>query len=226
MESKEAAAFEAVKLVRDGMNIGLGTGSTASIAIKAIGDRIRLEGLQVNGVPSSEKSRILAELHGIPLIDLRELKQLDLTIDGADEVDSAMNLIKGGGGALVREKIVAAASIRMIVVCDSSKRVDKLGSFPLPVAVTPFGHLVTRQRLMKFCDTVNLRTNPQNSGSPFVTDDGLFIYDMHCGKIADPPDLEMKLKGIIGVVEVGLFINIANRVVYGFEDGSTETHPS
>jgi ribose 5-phosphate isomerase A len=222
MDAKEAAARKAVEYVQDGMTLGLGTGSTAAYVIQAIGERVQREELKVRGVPTSVRSREMAAALGIPLADLSDpdLGELDLTIDGADEVDRQFCLIKGGGGALLREKIVASAGRELIIVCDSSKIKPTLGAFPLPVAVAPFGHLATLRRLQTVTREVTLRV--QADGTPYVTDDGLYIYDLHMQLISDPPALERRLKKIVGVVEVGLFVELATRVVVGYEDGHTE----
>lgn len=228
MDAKEAAALRAVQYVRDGMILGLGTGSTAKFAIQAIGERIRQEGLHLQGVPTSMPSRDLAEQVGIPLLDLSDAPSIDLTIDGADEVDPALNLIKGGGGALVREKLVASASREMIVIGDDAKWKPVLGSFPLPVAVIPFGWKTTCERLRTFGRSITLRPSKTAPDQPFVTDDGLYILDMHLGVIRDAASLERSLKQVTGVVEVGLFVGLATRVILGSSDGSTveKTLPS
>ncbi len=221
MDAKEAAARKAVEYVRSGMTLGLGSGSTATHAIRAIGERVRQEGLQVRGVPTSGRSRELAETLGIPLVDLWDVHEIDLTIDGADEVDPALHLIKGGGGALVREKLVACASQERIIICDESKLKPALGAFPLPIAILPFGWKTTRQRLEHFGGTITLREQP-DTGEPFVTDDGLYIVDMHLGRIANVPALERNLKEIVGVVEVGLFVDLVSRLIIGYANGHVE----
>lgn len=219
--AKAVAARKAVEYVGDGMTLGLGSGSTAAHAIRAIGERMREEGLRVRGVPTSGRSRQLAAELGIPLIDLCRLREIDLTIDGADEVDPALNLIKGGGGALLREKIVACASRELIIICDDSKLKPTLGACPLPVAIVPFGWQTTRERLLRFGGTITLRMK-DGEDTPFVSDDGLYILDMHLGRIGDVPALERNVKKVVGVVEVGLFVRLAARVVIGYADGHTE----
>lgn len=221
MDAKEAAARKAVEYVRDGMIVGLGSGTTATFAIQALGEKMRTEGLQVRGVPTSSRTDALAENLGIPLVELTDLAEIDLTIDGADEVDPALHLIKGGGGALVREKLVASASRAVIIICDSSKIKTMLGAYPLPVAVVPFGWRTTRDRLLKYCGNITLRQT-QGQDQPFLTDDGNYILDLHLGRILDAPGLEAHLKQITGVVEVGLFVNLTSRLILGFEDGHTE----
>ncbi len=220
MDGKEAAARRAVQEIESGMVVGLGTGSTATFAIRAIGERIQKEGLAVRGLPTSQRSEALARVVGIPLLDFSQVTELDLTIDGADEVDNAFNLIKGGGGALVQEKIVAAASRKMVIICDSSKVKSTLGAFPLPIAIVRFGWHSTLRKLEGFGHEVSLRRLPD--GSPFVSDDGLYIADMHCGTIPNPPDYVARIKRIVGVAEVGLFVGLATAVVIGKDDGTTE----
>ncbi len=222
MDAKEVAARRAVEYVRDGMILGLGSGSTAAHAIRLIGERVQSEGLRVRGVPTSGRSRELAEALGIPLADLWDIHELDLTIDGADEVDPALHLIKGGGGALLREKIVAGACKELIIICDDSKLKPVLGSYPLPIAIVPFGWKTTRQRLERFGGTITLRESEPGSGEPYVTDDGLYIVDMHLGRIGDVPALERNLKEIVGVVEVGLFVDLTSRLILGYADGHVE----
>ncbi|HLV79600.1 MAG TPA: ribose-5-phosphate isomerase RpiA [Chthonomonadaceae bacterium] len=224
MDPKEAAARAAVRYVQEGMVLGLGSGTTAAWAIQAIGERIRAEGLRVHGVPTSLRSRELAVALNIPLIELYETHEIDLTIDGADEVDTALHLIKGGGGALVREKIVACASRQLIIICDESKLKPVLGAFPLPVAILPFGWETTRQRLEALHPgiAISLRRPAGTEGAPYVTDDGLYILDMHLGQIEDVSEMERRVKQTVGVAEVGLFVGLATRLIVGYPDGHTE----
>lgn len=217
MDAKEAAGRRAAEFVSDGMVVGLGTGSTALHAIRALGERVA-EGLSIRGIPTSEASRRLATERGIPLVGLGEVPYIDVTIDGADEVDPHLSLIKGGGGALVREKLVASYSREMIVVVDESKIVDCLGAFPLPVAIVQFGYETTLKRLGIHARGIALR---QADGRSFVTDDGLYIADMHTAPIHNPDGLHTAIKGTLGVVETGLFIGLATKVVIGHTDGST-----
>lgn len=222
---KRAAAERAVALVRDGMRVGLGTGSTAAHFVSLLGRRVR-DGLQVVGVPTSQTTRAQAEREGIPLTTLDDAPELDLTVDGADEVDDALRLVKGGGGALLREKIVAAASRRMIVIADASKRVSRLGRFPLPIAVIPFGLAATRRVLdSAIHDTgcrgdLRLRTAP--NGTPFVTDDNHYVFDAHLDRIDAPERLSAALAMVPGVVEHGLFIGLASGAIIAAESGLTE----
>ena len=220
MDPKETAARRAVEFVRDGMTLGLGTGSTSAFMIQALGERVKSEGLQVRGVPTSERSKALALSLGIPVLDLNEAGTLDLALDGADEADPDMNLIKGGGGALLQEKLVVAAAQEFIVICDSSKLKKTLGRFPLPVAIIPFGWKTTEARLKAYCPDIVLRL--AKDGSTFITDDGLYILDLHLGVIENPPELEKTLKMIVGVAEVGLFCGMATKIVVGYEDGHAE----
>ena len=213
---KRQAAARALEEVRDGMQLGLGTGSTAKHFVDLLGEKVRA-GLRVVGVPTSEATRIQAERCGIALTTLDDIDRLDLTVDGADEIDPALNLIKGGGGALLREKIVAAASDRMVVIADDSKCVDVLGRFPLPVEVIPFGLAATRRGMAKafaqcgVSGEMVLRKLPD--GHVFVTDGGHWIVDAHLGRIEDAPRLAGLLGAIPGVVEHGLFTNLASVAV-------------
>ncbi len=220
MDAKEVAARAALAYVEDGMKLGLGTGSTAAHFLRLLGKRVRDERLDVRGVPTSERSRMMAVEYGIPLCDLSEVEGLDLGVDGADETDPDLNVIKGGGGALVREKLVASACKQFIIVCDSSKVKAQLGAFPVPVAVLPFGWTMTRRRLEKFGVEVTLRT--LENGAPYRTDDGLYILDMHLGQIPNVPELAGELKAMVGVVEVGLFVGLATKVIAGYEDGHVQ----
>ncbi|MGY3610021.1 MULTISPECIES: ribose-5-phosphate isomerase RpiA [unclassified Bradyrhizobium] len=219
---KRQAAARALQEVRDGMKLGLGTGSTAKHFVDLLGEKVR-GGMKVVGVPTSEATRAQAEACGIALATLDEIDHLDLTVDGADEVDPALNLIKGGGGALLREKIVAAASDRMVVIADESKWVDPLGRFPLPIEVIPFGLAATKAAIAKaFADAgvagqMGLRT--AKDGHVFVTDGGHWIVDAHLGRIGDAPRLAGLLSVIPGVVEHGLFIGLAGTVVLAGAQG-------
>jgi len=213
---KRQAAARALEEVRDGMKLGLGTGSTAKHFVELLGQRVRA-GLKVVGVPTSEATWADAERCGVSLTTLDETDHLDLTVDGADEVDPALNLIKGGGGALLREKIVAAASDRMIVIADESKWVDALGRFPLPVEIIPFGQAATERAMRKaFAEcgvSGQMALRKAKDGHVFVTDGGHWIMDSHLGRIVDPARLAKRLSAIPGVVEHGLFIGLASMVV-------------
>jgi ribose 5-phosphate isomerase A len=214
-KKKKMAALKAVEWVRDGMVIGLGTGSTAYYAIEVIGKLVK-EGHDLVGVPTSKNTEKLALEFGIPLTSLESVNDIDLTIDGADEVDLRLRLIKGMGGALLREKIVASVSRQEIVAVDDSKLVDVLGTkSPLPVEVVPFGHKRTKEAIERLRCKAQLR----GENNPFVTDSGNYIYDCRFVRIENPEDLEKRLNLIPGVVENGLFIGLATRVVIGTEKG-------
>jgi ribose 5-phosphate isomerase A len=208
---KRAAAEAAVELVQDGMVVGLGTGSTATFAIEALGRRHR-EGLQFIGIPTSERTAAQAKAANIPLASFREHREIDLTIDGADEVErETLNLIKGLGGALLHEKIVAAASRRLAIVVDALKLVGRLGArTPIPVEVVAFGLEVTQGALESIGATAQLRLSA--TGAPFITDSGNRILDCSFGPIADPATLEKRIKQVVGVVESGLFVSRADVV--------------
>ena len=214
---KREAGIAACDFIKDGMKLGLGTGSTVRYTVIEIGRRISEEELNVVGVPTSEATRKLAEEVGIPLITLAESGGLDLLIDGADEFDSDFSLIKGGGGALTREKIVAQSSKSMVVVADDRKKVKILGKFDLPVEVLPFEWARTRDRISLICPgSVSIRGDSE----PFVTDNGCYILDCNFGpSISDPISLEHDLLGIAGVVEVGLFVGICDAVVLASNGG-------
>jgi ribose 5-phosphate isomerase A len=214
-DAKRAAAAAALELVEPGMRLGLGTGSTARRFVELLGARVA-QGLDVICVPTSEETRAQAQALKIPLATIEERPELDLTVDGADEFDSRLRLIKGGGGALVREKIVACASARMIVIADSSKFVATLGRFPLPVEVTPFGLEATRRSILREAEAtgasgaVLLR---KRAGEIFISDNGNYIVDCHFAALPDPDALAQRLSAIPGVVEHGLFIGIATAVI-------------
>jgi len=219
---KRQAAARALEEVCDGMRLGLGTGSTAKHFVELLGERVRA-GLKTVGVPTSEATRADAVRCGVPLTTLDEVDRLDLTVDGADEIDPALNLIKGGGGALLREKIVAAASDRMIVVADDSKWVATLGRFPLPVEVIPFGLGATKRAIEKvFAEcgvSGQMAVRQSRDGHVFVTDGGHWIVDAHLGRIEDPARLAKALSAIPGVVEHGLFIDLASSAVLAGGEG-------
>jgi len=221
---KRAAAARAVEFVRPGMRLGLGTGSTAKYFVGLIGERVRA-GLDVVAVPTSEATRADAERFGIKLTTLDETPELDLTVDGADEIAPDLSLIKGGGGALLREKIVAAASARMVVIADRSKWVDKLGRFPLPVEVLPFGLGATMRAVEKALASAGeggaLRLRQGKDGHAFVTDGGHWIVDAALGQIDDPKAVAQALSSIPGVMEHGLFIGLAQTAIVAGADGVT-----
>ena len=218
------AAEKAAELVEDDMLLGLGTGSTAAIFVDLLGQRVR-EGLKITGVPTSEDTRRQAENLSIPLTTLDQVPYLDMTVDGADELDGDLRLIKGGGGALLREKIVAMASDRMVVIADQSKLVETLGTFPLPIEVAPFGLDATRAMIKTHSEMVNcqgeisLRKRPD--GENFLTDGGHYILDCSFGRIPDPEGLFEVLSFIPGIVETGLFLGIADLAFVAGEAGVT-----
>jgi ribose 5-phosphate isomerase A len=219
---KRQAAALALEHVRDGMRIGLGTGSTAKHFVELLGERVRA-GLDIVGVPTSETTRADAARFGIPLTTLDDIDRLDLTVDGADEIDPALNLIKGGGGALLREKIVATASDRMIVIADDSKWVDVLGRFPLPIELVPFGLAATQrameQAFAKCGVSGQMVVRKRKDGHVFVTDGGHCIIDAHLGRIEDVPRLAGELINIPGIVEHGLFIGLASMAILAGPEG-------
>lgn len=225
-KAKFVAAKKAVDFVEDGMRVGLGTGSTAAWMVRCIGELVREEGLKIKGVPTSTRTAELARQVGIEVISLDEAKWLDLTIDGADEFDSDLNLIKGGGGALLQEKIVATASDQMIVIADVAKEVAQLGAFPLPVEVIPFGWQTTKALIEETLINIDVlgrdTTLRMNGDAPFVTDEGNFIVDMHLSRIGNPRQLALVINQIPGIVENGLFIDICDIVVIGHGDGKVE----
>jgi len=225
-KAKFVAAKRAVDYVEDGMRVGLGTGSTAAWMVRCLGEMVREQGLRIKGVPTSTRTAQLAHEVGIEVISLDEAKWLDVTIDGADEFDGDLNLIKGGGGALLQEKIVATASDQMIVIADIGKEVESLGNFPLPVEVIPFGWQTSRALLEEMLISMDVLgrevTLRMNGSAPFVTDEGNHILDLHLNRIGNARQLSMVLNQIPGVVENGLFIDICDAVVLGFGDGRVE----
>jgi len=214
--AKQMAGYRAAEFATNGMVVGLGTGSTAHWVIERLGQRVR-EGLRIRAVATSIRSETLAREWGISIVPFGQIDGIDLAIDGADEVDAALNLIKGGGGSLLREKIVAAASRAFVVVVDESKRVARLGKFPLPVEVVPFGWEMTAKALRKLGCVPVLRSA---AGAPFVTDNGNYILDCSFGTIAAPESLYDQLNRIPGVVDNGLFLRMVSKLVVGHADGT------
>lgn len=219
---KEMAARASLKYVHDGQIVGLGSGSTATIAIRLLGECVR-DGLKIRGIPTSIASRDLALKLAIPVVTFEECQQIDVTIDGADEFDPRLNLIKGGGGAMLREKIVASASKQMVVVTDSSKQVARLGKFPLPVEVIGFAEPLVSKKIADLGARVVRRIDP--AGKPYLTDEGHHILDCHFGQIADPVALNSKLCDLPGIVEHGLFVGIASVVLMARNGGVEEFRP-
>ncbi|WHY75140.1 ribose-5-phosphate isomerase RpiA [Neobacillus sp. WH10] len=216
MDGKKLAGEKAVQYIENGMAIGLGTGSTVFWTIKKLGELVK-NGLDIRCVPTSKNTEILAKKLEIPLIPIPDVNELDLTIDGADEVNRNFDLIKGGGGALLREKMIASISRRLIIVIDESKSVYNLGGFPLPVEVVPFGFEITSKQLSGLDCIPILRTE---GNIPFITDNGNYILDCHFSTIHEPHELNRKLNLIPGVVENGLFIKMADTVVIGHKNGN------
>jgi len=218
MDSKKLAAEKAVEFLKDGMVVGLGTGSTAYWAIQKIGQKVK-EGLSIKAIATSKASEELAKELGITMLPFAEIEQIDVTIDGADEVNNDWNLIKGGGGALLREKIVAAASKQLIIIVDESKHVSQLGHFPLPVEIVPFGYEVTLRKLHSLGAETTIRTKDNQM---FVTDNGNYIVDCRFGIISQPEQIEHTLNLIPGVVDNGLFIGMATKVIVGYSNGTVK----
>jgi ribose 5-phosphate isomerase A len=224
--AKFVAARRSVDMVQDGMKLGLGTGSTAAWMVRCLAERVREEGLRVIGVPTSTRTAELAHQLGIPISSLDDVKWLDMTIDGADEVDAELNLIKGGGAALLQEKIVATASDRMVVIADAAKEVAQLGAFPLPIEVIPFGWQTTKalvEETLVGMDVLGRDVSLRMNGDrPLLTDEANYILDLHLKRIGNPRQLALVLNQIPGVVENGLFIDICDVVVIGHGDGRVE----
>ena len=216
MDAKRRAGERAVEFVEDGMVLGLGTGSTAYWMVARLGRRVR-EGLKVRCVPTSRRTEEQARALGIPLVTFAEVRRLDLAIDGADEIGPGLALIKGGGGALLREKLVARAAARFVVIADASKRVEILGRFPLPVEVAPFAWEVTTRRVAEVTGTEPLLRRDER-GEAYLTDNGNYVLDCRCGEIRDPEKTERELKLLTGVVECGLFVGMADAAVVATDD--------
>ncbi len=220
-EIKKNTGIYAADLVKQNMVIGLGTGSTVYWLLQELGKRIE-QGLQITVVPTSRQTEQLAKEAGLPVTDLDTVPGLQLTIDGADEIDPGGQMIKGGGGALLQEKIVASASAELIIIADNSKLVQQLGKFPLPVEVIPFGYKQVEQKIMQseICKSVTLR---KNNDKPFITDHHHYILDCAYEKIEDAVSLNNSLHNIPGVVETGLFINMTSRAIVGYANGRIES---
>jgi ribose 5-phosphate isomerase A len=219
-DAKRAVAARAVAFVEDGMRVGLGTGTTATMFIRALAERVHA-GLKIRCVASSDASQQLGRSLGMEVTTLDQLPELDIYIDGADEVGPGLALIKGGGGALLREKIVASAAKKFVVVVDSSKVVGHLGKFPLPVEVVKMALPLVEPKLTALGLCPKLR--PAKSGDgPYLTDEGNYILDCACGEIADPERTAAQIRAIVGVVEHGLFLNMAALALVAGDDGVTE----
>lgn len=224
--AKRAAALRAAEFVEDGMRVGLGTGSTAAFLVRRLGERVTGEGLGITAVATSSRTADLAREVGIAVADLGDVRWLDLTIDGADEVDGSLNLIKGGGGALLREKIVATASDRVMIIADAAKRVETLGAFPLPVEVVRFGWQTTRslvEEALTGLDVLGRDARVRMAGeAPVVTDEGHHVLDLDLRRIGNPRQLSLVLNQVPGVVENGLFLDVCDALVVGHADGRAE----
>ncbi len=225
-KAKFVAAVRAADMVQDGMRVGLGTGSTAAWLVRRLGERVKEEGLRIRCVPTSTRTAELAQEVGIEVVSLDQVGWLDLTIDGADEFDGDLNLIKGGGGAHLQEKVVATASDEMVVIADAGKEVETLGAFPLPVEVIPFGWQTSRMLIEEMLDSMDvLGTSAalrMDGDAPFVTDEGNHILDLHLQRIGNARQVALVLNQVPGVVENGLFIDICDKVVIGHGDGRVE----
>lgn len=219
---KQIAARRAVEFVENDMIVGLGTGSTVAYALQYLGERVK-SGLRIKGIPTSNVTAEKAKELGIPLIDFKQASECDITIDGADEVSQSLDLMKGGGGALLREKIVASASRKFVVIVDSKKQVEKLGKFPLPVEVIPFATSVVLRKIRELAGEATIRVVA--GGNPFVSDEGNYILDCRFSLISDALGLATALERIPGIVEHGLFIGYANCVVVGKEGGAIILNP-
>ncbi|MEL6679120.1 MAG: ribose-5-phosphate isomerase RpiA [Pseudomonadota bacterium] len=221
--AKFCASRAALMEVEDGMRVGLGTGSTANWFVRLLAERVRTEGLKVSAAATSDRTAELATKLGLTITPLDDIGWLDLTVDGADEVNPALNLIKGGGGAHLREKIVATASDRMVVIADDGKMVDRLGAFPLPVEVVPFGWKTTRDLIGEILEELDMgaanATLRMSESAPFLTDQNNYVLDLHVHAIPDEVALDEELNSVPGIVEHGLFIDIAEQVFVGHPSG-------
>lgn len=222
-QAKENAARAALDFVEDGMVLGLGSGSTAELFVQALAERLDDGELRVQGVPTSQATARLAEELGVPLLPIEHAERIDLAVDGADEVDPMFNLIKGGGGCLLREKIIADAADRLVVIVDEAKMVEELGAFPLPVEVDPFGFTITAKKIFDALRATGAREHEVRlralaDGSPFISDGGHYILDCEAARLADPVATAARLSTIPGVVEHGLFIDLADVVIVGRPD--------
>ncbi len=215
MEQKRIAGEKAAEYIKDGMTIGLGTGSTAYYMVEAVG-KLVAGGMNLRAVPTSNATEAQAKALGIPLISIEEAEYLDLAIDGVDEIDPQFNAIKGGGGALFREKVVASAAKEVIWIMDNSKLVDAVGAFPLPIEILPYGYT----HVLRQMDALELKPVLRvKDGKTFVTDNGNYIADLHLGAPMNIADVAAKLQGMVGVLETGLFLNMCKRIIVGTDDG-------
>jgi ribose 5-phosphate isomerase A len=222
-KSKNNVGKAAAELVKDGMRLGLGTGSTAAYFITHLIERCQ-QGLKIQAVATSQQSWDQASAGGIPMIDINKVTSLDLTVDGADEIDGHKRMIKGGGGALLREKIIASISKEMVVIIDNSKEVQHLGKCALPVEIIPFAHHATIAQLKKLGYKGTLRKATKDQ--PFITDNNNYIFDIHLQQpCLNPENDDLKIRNVPGVVTTGFFFNLAGRVIVGFNDGHIEIRP-
>jgi ribose 5-phosphate isomerase A len=219
MNSKQIAADKAVSFIESGMIVGLGTGTTAYWAIERLGEKVKNKELNIKAIATSTGSEKQARAVGIPILSFAEIDQIDITIDGADEADEKLNLIKGGGGALLREKIVASNSKQLIIIADESKLVKHLGKFSLPVEVVVFGWEKTFTKLQSLGCIPKMR---MENNKPYITDNSNYIIDCAFGEILDPAALHEKINAIVGVVENGLFINLASKLIAGYNNGEVK----
>lgn len=216
MEQKRMVGYKAAEYVKDGMIVGMGTGSTAKYAVDAIGEMVK-NGLQIKGVPTSKATAAQAKELGIPLMDINDVDHIDLVIDGVDEIDGDFNATKGGGAALFREKIVASLGKEVIWIMDESKLVEKLGAFPLPVEILPYGYKVILRKLESMGLNPKMRMKDDEL---LVTDNGNYIVDLHTGVPADVEGIRKQLAGIVGVLETGQFLKMCTRIIVGSDDGA------
>lgn len=215
-QAKDAAGKAAAALIQNDMTVGLGTGSTVHYFIHHLGLKVK-QGLNIQTCSTSKETEILAQKAGIGVLDANQFTSLDIVVDGADEIDSKKQMIKGGGGALLREKIIASMTKEMLVIVDNTKWVEFLGKFPLPVELLPFAHRATLKKLESFHPKLRMK-----AGSPFTTDNHNYIADLHLERINDPEELDACLHGIPGVLETGLFLNFAKTVIIGYTNGKIE----
>lgn len=223
-KEKKNAARAALVYLEESFTIGLGTGSTVKFFLELLGQEVA-EGLDIRGVPTSRHTELLANSWQIPIVPVEQVDRIHLTVDGADEIDRNGNLIKGGGGALLREKIIANASDQLIIIADPTKQVEVLGAFPLPIEVSSFGFTITAKKIYDVMtghglDKPQVKQRFDDTGEPYVTDGGNFILDCHCQKIEDVIGLGERLASIPGVIEHGLFINLTRTVIIGNETGT------
>lgn len=220
LNTKKLAAEQAVTHIKSGMMVGLGTGSTAAFAIQKIGDRVKEEGLQIRAIATSKRSEEMAKKLNIPIVGFKDFDRIDITIDGADEVDENLDIIKGGGGALLREKIISMQSNENIIIVDETKLVKHLGRFPLPVEVVPFAVIAVTKKLQELGCTATLR---KVNNEIYITDNSNYILDCGFGEIKDPATLHQTINNITGVVDNGLFIQRAGLVIAAYNDGTIKT---